>query len=177
MRRIYSLTLTALIFVGGTVTSTVYAEEAQVVKSVDLARYMGKWYEIAAFPMWFERGCTCSVAEYTLQGDIVLVRNSCRKDSRDGKLKTATAKAWAVEGTNNAKLKVQFFWPFRADYWIIALDADYRYAMVGHPKRKYLWILSRTSVMDERLYDELVETAKVKGYEVNKLRRTEQTCE
>jgi apolipoprotein D and lipocalin family protein len=166
-----------LLIVEGIVISQAHTEEAQVVESVDLDRYMGKWYEIAAFPMWFERGCTCSVAEYTLQGDIVLVRNSCRKDSREGKLKTATAKAWPVEGTNNAKLKVQFFWPFRADYWIIALDADYRYAMVGHPKRKYLWILSRTPVMDERLYNQLVETARAKGYDVTRLRRTEQTCE
>jgi apolipoprotein D and lipocalin family protein len=177
MRWFFFLTLIALLFVEGVVTSSARAKEAQVVESVDLVRYMGKWYEIAAFPMWFERGCTCSAAEYTLQGDTVLVRNSCRKDSPDGKLKTATAKAWAVKGTNNAKLKVQFFWPFRADYWIIALDADYRFAMVGHPKRKYLWILSRTPVMDERLYRELVETAKAKGYEVGKLRPTVQTCE
>ncbi len=152
------------------------SERGQVVESVDLARYMGKWYEIAAFPTWFERGCCCSTAEYTLQGNVVTVRNSCRRGHRDGKLKTATAKAWPVQGANNAKLKVQFFWPFRADYWIIALDPDYRYAMVGHPKRKYLWILSRTPVMEEQIYRELITAAACKGYDVRRLRLTDQGC-
>jgi apolipoprotein D and lipocalin family protein len=144
----------------------------QTVARVDLERYMGKWYEIASFPAWFQRDCFCTTAEYELSGDHVWVKNSCRKGSSIGELDVATAKAFAVAGSNNARLKVQFFWPFKGDYWIIALDDNYRYAMVGHPGKEYLWILSRTPEMPEDVYRSMVETARGKGYDVTKLKKT-----
>jgi apolipoprotein D and lipocalin family protein len=106
----------------------------------------------------------------------VRVVNTCRKDAADGAVKTAKGKAFVVDGSGNAKLRVQFFWPFRGDYWIIDLAPDYTFAVVGDPSRKYLWILSRTPQMDEALYREIVDRTAGKGFDVSKLVRTDQTC-
>jgi len=151
-------------------------KEAHTVSSVDLQRYAGTWYEMASFPTWFQKGCLCTTAEYAVRGDYVEVKNSCRKGSATGELDVSTAKAWAVPGTGNSQMKVQFFWPFKGDYWIIALDENYQWALVGHPDREYLWILSRKPRMEESLYRELVEKAKKKGYDVTRLNRTDQSC-
>ncbi len=144
----------------------------QTVERVDLDRYMGKWYEIASLPNWFQNGCHCTMAEYELRADFVLVRNSCRKGSTQGNLDVATGKAYPVSGSNNSRLKVQFFWPFKGDYWVLALDDNYEYAMVGHPNKKYLWILSRTPEMSESVYQRLVEKAAQNGYDVSKIKKT-----
>ena len=154
--------------------STKYTD--QTVALVELPRYMGKWYAIASLPAWFQKNCFCVTAKYSLEKDHVKVVNACRKGAPDGPLKVSTAKAFVVPHTGNSQLKVQFFWPFKGDYWIIALDDDYRYAIVGHPCKKYLWILSRTPAMDEKTYDMLVETARSKGYDVEKIERIPQGC-
>lgn len=153
------------------------SQALETVPNVDLQRYMGKWYEIASFPQRFEKGCTCTMAEYELTDKgYVRVINSCRKDSPAGKLTVAKGKAFIVEGSNNARLKVQFFWPFRGDYWIIDLAQDYSYAVVGAPDRKYLWILCRATKMDEGLYQDILKRIAQKGFDVSKLQRTEQGC-
>jgi apolipoprotein D and lipocalin family protein len=106
----------------------------------------------------------------------VRVVNTCRKGSAEGKAKSASGKAFIVEGSGNAKLKVQFFWPFRGDYWIIDLAADYSHAVVGDPSRQYLWILARTPKMDEALYREIVARVAAKGFDVAKLVPQDQSC-
>jgi apolipoprotein D and lipocalin family protein len=147
------------------------------VPSVDLGRYMGRWFEIASFPQSFQKGCHCSAAEYSMTDKgYVRVVNTCRQDSVEGKVKTANGKAFVVDGSGNAKLRVQFFWPFRGDYWIIDLALDYTYAVVGDPSRKYLWILCRTPRMDEALYREILDRTAAKGFDISKLVRTDQTC-
>ncbi len=90
--------------------------------------------------MFFQRNCAGdTTAEYALASDgTVAVTNRCRKD--DG-FDEAHGKAVPVEGTHNAQLKVTFFWPFYGDYWVIGLDSEYRWALVGNPNRKYLWRL------------------------------------
>ena len=149
----------------------------ETVPSVDLGRYMGAWYEIASFPQRFQKGCHCTVAEYAMTDKgYVQVFNSCRKDDPAGKLSKAKGKAFVVKGSGNAKLRVQFFWPFRGDYWIIDLASDYSYAVVGAPDRDYLWILSRTPRMDEALYREIVARCAAKGFDVTRLQKTDQTC-
>ena len=120
-----------------------------VVDSVDLERYLGKWYEIASYPAWFQKGCTASTAEYSLLPDGIWVVNRCRKDRPDGPLKESKGKAEIVDTATNAKLKVWFFWPFKGNYWIIDLDPDYKWAVVGEPSREYLWILSRAPTMEK----------------------------
>ncbi|MDQ4139876.1 MAG: lipocalin family protein [Bacteroidota bacterium] len=149
----------------------------ETVPSVDLAQYAGKWYEIAAFPMIFERGCYCTTAEYTLHLDgYVNVVNSCRRNSPQGKIKQAVGKAFPVPGSNNSKLKVQFQWPFRGDYWIIDLAEDYSHALVGTPDRQNLWVLSRSPFMAPTLYQNLVLLAQQKGFDIDHLRMTNQAC-
>ena len=146
-----------------------------VVDSVDLQRYLGKWYEIASYPAWFQKGCTGSTAEYSLLPDgKIQVINRCRKDSLDGSLKESRGKAEIADTATNAKLKVWFFWPFKGNYWIIDLSPDYQWAVVGEPSRKYLWILSRTPTMDEAIYQGILERLAQKGYDPAGLRRTVQ---
>lgn len=146
------------------------------VASVDLARYAGTWYEIAAFPKWFQKGCHCTTATYTLQGDYVAVYNACREGSVAGKVKDASGKAFPVPGTQNAKLKVQFFWPFKGDYWILDLAPDYSYALIGDPTRESLWILARTPQLPTATYQALVQKAQSLGFATDRLQPTEQSC-
>jgi len=142
----------------------------EVVSYVELNKYLGKWYEIAHLPFRFEDDCTDITATYSLSKDgNVSVLNECL---RDGKLKQAKGKAKVVDKNTGAKLKVTFFWPFSADYWIVDLGKDYDYAVVGTPNRKYLWILSRTPQMGDQLFSQLIESAKSKGFDVNKLIKT-----
>jgi apolipoprotein D and lipocalin family protein len=146
-----------------------------VVDSVDLERYLGKWYEIASYPAWFQKGCTGSTAEYSLLPDgKIQVVNRCRKGNLDGPLKESKGKAEVADTATNAKLKVWFFWPFKGNYWIIDLNPDYRWAVVGEPSRKYLWILSRTPTMDEAIYQRILERLPQKGYDPARLRKTAQ---
>jgi len=174
---------TALILVSAAaplaVVLSAHASEApkpDVVPSVDLARYAGKWYEIARFPNRFQRNCAGdTTATYTLRPDgKITVLNACR--TPEGRIKSSkgTAKVASKAGPTT-KLKVTFFWPFYGDYWIIGLDPDYRWALVGGPDRKYLWILAREPVMDEAVYRRIVELAKSQGYEVSWLIRTSHT--
>ena len=145
-------------------------EPLEVVPQVELKKYLGKWYEIAHLPFRFENDCTDITATYSLSKDgNISVLNECLKD---GKLKQARGKAKVVDKNTGAKLKVTFFWPFSADYWIIDLGKDYQYAVVGTPNRKYLWILSRTPQMDDKLFSQLNESVKSKGFDVNNLIKT-----
>ncbi len=142
----------------------------EVVPHVELEKYLGKWYEIAHLPFRFEDGCTDITATYSLsKNGNVSVLNECL---RDGKLKQAKGKAKIVDKNTGAKLKVSFFWPFSADYWIIGLGKEYDYAVVGTPNRKYLWILNRTPQMDDKLFSQLIESAKSKGLDLNRLIKT-----
>ena len=141
--------------------------------SVDLRRYAGLWYEIAQF--------ACPVPEGLRGRHNRDVHLEVQRESRSceclpvakGKTKEAkgTAKLADKKGPNS-KLKVTFFWPFYGDYWILDLDPDYRWAMVGTPDRKYLWFLSRTPQISEELYRKLVEDAKGEGLRNDRLIRT-----
>jgi len=144
-----------------------------VVAHVDLERYLGTWYEIATIPQRFEKGCVGVTAEYSLlpNGNI-RVLNTCIQDTLDGEVRTARGKARVVDRKTNAKLKVSFFRPFWGAYWIIGLDADYRWAVVGHPKRTYLWILSRSPHMEDALYNEILDLVAEKGYDLTKIEKT-----
>jgi len=166
-----------MISVFGLMGSADKTPDLQTVENVDLQCYMGKWYEIVSFPQRFQKGCHCTTAEYELTDKgYVRVINTCRKDSPSGKISQASGKAFLVEGSNNSKLKVQFFWPFKGNYWIIDLAEDYSYAVVGDPSRKYLWILSRTPQMDPDLYREIVGRAEQKGFDISRLLVTDQSC-
>ena len=146
----------------------------ETVPFVDMGRYSGLWYEIARYPNAFQKDCVGSRATYSLRDDGKMsVLNECYDRSFDGRLRSAKGTAWIIDKTN-AKLKVSFFWPFSGDYWIIDLGSDYEYAVIGHPKRTYLWILSRTKTMEEKVYDEILSHLKEKQYDTAKLIMTPQ---
>ncbi|MFN0171798.1 MAG: lipocalin family protein [Bryobacteraceae bacterium] len=148
----------------------------QVVPSVDLTRYMGRWYEIARLPNRFQRDCASDTsATYTLRPDgKITVLNQCRQS--DGRFKSATGTARLAGAKEpNSKLSVTFFWPFYGNYWIVDLEPDYRWAVVGEPDRKYFWILSREPRLDEALYSEIVKRARNQGYDISPLLRTPHT--
>jgi len=118
------------------------------VEKVNIDKYLGTWYEIARYEHFFERGCSDISATYSLREDGEIdVLNSCTKD---GKLSQAKGVAYATDDTN-AKLKVSFFRPFYGNYWVLMLDEEYKYVVIGEPTREYFWILSRTKVLDENI--------------------------
>lgn len=154
----------------------------EAVPSVDLARYAGRWYEIARLPNRFQEKCACCIsATYTLRPDGgVTVVNECR--TRDG----ATTRAEGVarlrdKGGPASRLKVRFapsylsFLPFVwGDYWILDLPDDYSHALVGSPDRGYLWILARQPSLPETTYARLLERARGQGFDSARLLRTPQ---
>lgn len=167
--------LAALAACKTTTTDRLNLPPVQTVAHVDLQRYLGTWYEISSFPQSFQRGCSFTTATYSLRddGDIEVV-NRCRKN---GKPTEAKGRARVVDTATNAKLKVSFFRPFWGDYWIIELGDDYQYAVVGHPGRDYLWVLSRTPTMDAATYDAIVARAQAQGFDTGRLVRTVQASE
>lgn len=145
--------------------------DVQTVSFVDIERYMGRWYEIASYPQWFEKGLTSVSALYTLREDHVEVLNSGYKN---GKLKEAHGIAKVTEGSGGAKLKVSFFRPFYGKYWIINLADDYSWVVVSNPNRSTLWIMCREKTMDATLYQSILVQLKAEGFDVSKLVRMNQ---
>lgn len=156
------------------VNSSMTQTPLKTVDHVDLNRYLGKWYEIARLPNRFEKKCQRDItAEYSLDGKKILVHNSCIQ--QDGKVKVAEGKAKVVDDVTNAKLKVTFFWPFYGDYWIIGLDPEYRWAIVGEPGRKYMWILSRTPHITDPERGNILGLMQQAGYDPGQLIYPQQT--
>jgi apolipoprotein D and lipocalin family protein len=157
-------------------------EPLEVVPAVDLSRYTGTWYEIARLPFKYQSQCVGDVtATYTLLDDgTIKVVNRCRKESGEFDEAVGKAKLASADGPN-MKLKVRFAPAFLSwlpfvwgDYWMIDLASDYSYVVVGEPDRKYMWILSRTPVMDEATFQGIAGRAKQKGYDLARLIRTQQ---
>ncbi|MFO0837186.1 MAG: lipocalin family protein [Phycisphaerae bacterium] len=154
------------------------AEPLDTVEYVDVERYMGTWYEIAKYPNGFQQGCSGVTAEYALREDgTVRVFNTCRESDGETIKDTIEGFATVADKATNAKLTVYFFYPFGAPYWIIDLDEDYRYAVVGDPTRRFLWILSRAPTLDRALYDQILQRLPEKGYDPSRLELTPQTPE
>ena len=139
----------------------------QTVSKVDLNKYLGTWYEIARYEHFFEKDCKNVTANYSVMDEnLIQVINSCVKIITNEK-KEAKARAYAVDNTNS-KLKVSFFRPFYGDYWVLILDEQYNYAVVGTPNREYLWILSRTKTIDENIKTDILNKLPSLGFEPSK---------
>ena len=146
------------------------------VEKVDLNRYSGLWYEIARLPNSFEKGLECVTATYTLKpnGKVEVLNQGF--SAKKGKFKSSKGKAWVPDGNYPGRLKVSFFWPFAGNYYIISLDTDYQYALVGDPSREYLWVLARTRKLDGAIYAELLSTARTHGFATDQLVRVQHDC-
>ena len=143
------------------------------VASVDLQRYLGRWYEIARLPNRFERKCASDVeADYRVEPGGIHVLNRCR--TTDGQLYEANGHAKVVAGSNNAKLRVSFFWPFYGDYWVLALDPDYSAVLVGEPSREFAWVLARRPDLPEARLTELLARALALGFDAGAFQKTSQ---
>jgi len=150
------------------VPAALVAAPPPTVDKVDLARYMGDWFEIARLPNPFQRKCERTTARYTLGKDLAFeVVNGCV--TPQGRVLEAKGRAKVVDPATGSKIKVTFFWPFYGDYWILDLDPDYRWALVGTPDRKYLWVISRTERMEPELLSRVLEKARVLGYDLGPL--------
>lgn len=140
------------------------------VKELDLNRYLGTWYEIARFPHSFEKDLVGVTATYSLRDDgKIKVLNQGYKNTLDGELSVAEGKAKIPNKLEPAKLKVSFFWIFYGDYFVLELDENYQSVMIGSSSPKYFWILCRTPQMDSATYEMLLEKARKRGYNLDKL--------
>jgi apolipoprotein D and lipocalin family protein len=165
--------LKTLIFSSFLLTGCTPEYPLDTVSQVNIEKYMGTWYEIASFPTSFQKDCTATTATYTLNSNgSVGVFNKCYKNTLDGPVSSAEGTAYVDDTTTNAKLKVSFFWPFSGKYWIIDLASNYSYAVVGHPNREYLWILSRTPQMAPSTYKAILERVQAKGFNIQRLQKT-----
>jgi apolipoprotein D and lipocalin family protein len=168
----------------GLVSFSAQANDAPVttVAQVNLPQYAGKWYEIASFPMFFQRKCARDVtATYSLNADgTINVDNRCVKSN--GEQIGSIGQAHAVDASNS-KLKVTFLPSWlrwlpvgKGDYWILKLDPQYQTVLIGSPSRKYLWILSRQPQLDEQTYMSYVDAARKQGFDITQLQRSVQTA-
>lgn len=145
------------------------------VKELDLNRYLGTWYEIARFPHSFEKNQVGVTATYSLREDgKIKVLNQGYKNTLDGELSVAEGKAKIPDKSQPGKLKVSFFWIFYGDYHVLELDENYQYVMLGSSSDKYFWILCRTPQMDSATYEMLLEKARKRGYNLDKLYKVPQ---
>lgn len=156
-------------------------EPLDLVASVDLQRYEGRWYEIGRLSNSFQDHCRGEVtADYTLREDgRVDVVNRCRTE--DGGVDSARGVARRPDADRPAALEVRFapswlsvFPAVWGDYQVMALEDDYRWSMVGTPSRRYLWILAREPELDEARIDSLLEEARRQGFPVDEVERTRQ---
>ena len=142
---------------------------ATAVKPFDVKKYSGTWYEIARLDMKFEKNLIRVTANYSLNADgTIRVRNS-GYDTTSAQEKEAIGKAKFVDATDEAKLKVSFFGPFYAGYNVIALDSNYRYALVAGQSLDYLWILSREKTIPDTIKSEYLKIAQSLGYSTDEL--------
>ncbi len=143
------------------------------VDKVEVERYLGKWYEIAVIPNRFQSMCVADTrAEYRKDENSIKVINRCRK--QDGKIEVADGIAKIVDGSNNAKLKVSFFRPFYGNYWILDLDPNYQWVLVGEPSRKYGWVLSRNMKLEPEQWQQAMKTAEKLGYKISDFKQSPQ---
>jgi apolipoprotein D and lipocalin family protein len=145
-------------------------KDLPVVPALDVKKYQGTWYEIARLPNSFEKKLDNCSATYTLRSDgKIIVYNKGQYIEDPSKTSDIRGLAWVPDVAVPAKLKVRFFWPFAGKYWIIALDSNYRHALVGDPSRKYLWVLAREKKLDAATLQSLLDIAKMQGFDTAKI--------
>jgi apolipoprotein D and lipocalin family protein len=144
-------------------------------KQVDLNRYMGEWYVIAAIPLSVEKDAYNALESYRLdEKGAVPTTFTFNKGAFDGEKKTYKSKAFVRDKNSNAVWGVQFIWPFKAEYRIMYLNSDYSQTIVGRTKRDYVWLMARTPVISEADYQARLKLIEEEGYDISKIRKVPQ---
>ena len=152
-------------------------KQLNTVKLVELTKYSGQWYEIARLPNSFEKDLQCVTANYSLKenGGVLVVNKGF--NTKKEKWEEAKGNAKVPDADKPGEIRVSFFRPFYGDYYIMELDSDYKHVLVGSPSREYLWILSRSKVLEDNIYNNYLEIAKSRGFDVSTLHKTLQDCD
>lgn len=159
-----------IISLTGCATQTFADNPLDTVGSLDLERYLGRWYEIARYQKGFEKNIVAATAEYSLRDDgRIQVVNSGFKKSLDGSYTSVKAVAWRPDDGVQGALKVKFFNLFTADYLVFGLGNGYEWALVGNNERDSLWFLSRTHEVSDETMEEMKAIAANQGYDLSKL--------
>jgi apolipoprotein D and lipocalin family protein len=147
-------------------------EPIRTESSVDLERFMGDWYVIAAIPTFLEKEAYNAVESYELlPGKEVDTTFSFNKGGLDGPRKTYNPKGFVREGTGNAVWGMQFIWPIKAEYRIVYVNDDYTQTIIGRTKRDYVWIMARTPEIPDEEYRMLLELIEQEGYDIGEVRK------
>lgn len=167
--------LLSLAFFGLCATATPQKVDNTTITTFDLDRYLGRWYEIARYDHFFERGLVGCMADYSLRDDgKIKVLNSGYIKTLDGDYKESVGKARVRKNGKPGQLQVSFFGPFYADYDILELAPDYSYSVVGSSSPRYLWILSRTPHLNGSTKGKILKNLSQRGYDISKLIWVEQ---
>ncbi|MGC6425040.1 MAG: lipocalin family protein [Lentimonas sp.] len=147
---------------------------------VDLERFMGRWYVIGYTPILVDKEAHNAIEHYRLdEASKIQTTYQFRDGGFDGELKTFTPVGWVYDQESNAEWRMQFIWPFSADYIVLHVDANYSEAVIAHPNRRYAWIMSRSPEMDTGSYDRLLTKLEAVGYDLSVVKRLPQdwNCE
>ena len=151
-----------------TLLSLITSLPNKTVEKVDMKRFAGTWYSLSSIPTMFDKGSRETTTHYTLNADgYYNVITTCKE--QEGKIHTIKSKIFPLEDAQNGRMKAQFIWPIKVDYWVIDLAGDYSWAVVGHPDHRFLFIMSRKPEMDKALYEKIVARCKAMGYPVENL--------
>jgi apolipoprotein D and lipocalin family protein len=146
----------------------------EVAPTVDYDRFSGRWYEVAKLPRPTQKDCYGTTSFYERQGGGTLkIINECSLGTFDGPYHGMTTSAKAENAGEPAKLLLNMGL-HKGDYWVLEVGEKYDYAVIGHPSRDYLWVLSRTPQLDDATYQGVLERARAKKFDVDRLERTPQ---
>ena len=178
MKKLILIIFLFIVLINVLVISSASAEEnkkLKVVSNLDLHKFQGVWYEIAHNPWFPENNCFAMIAHYKLiEDNKIEVTNICRKHGFNGEISKIVGKAWLVDQTITSKWEVQFIWPFSLDYWVIDLEENFNYAVIGEPDKENFWILSRKPIMEKGLLSKIIAKSEMKGYDLSNLILTPQ---
>ncbi|SES29233.1 lipocalin family protein [Pedobacter rhizosphaerae] len=144
-------------------------EKNAPISRLDLKKYSGTWYSLYSIPTIFDKGSRETTTKYSLNKEGYFDVLTTYKKPHDEQTYSRNSKMFPSDTGSNGELKAQFIWPIKVDYWIIELADDYNYVVVGHPDRKFLFIMSRNKNMPKKQYEEIIARCKAKGYDVSKL--------
>ena len=173
MRRGLSLMLLGLLGIVG--CQSIEKPPLRPVDTVNLQRFMGDWYVLAAIPTFIERSAHNAVESYSLQDDDTIATTYVFNEGNfEGPLKRYEATGYVLDKRSNAVWGMQFIWPIKADYQIIYLDSDYQTTIIGRSRRDYVWIMARSPEILDSDYQTLLDRVAAQGYELSELRRIPQ---